>query len=58
MSYIATTFKEFVRHQLNEETKQPPLVKEISTNGKALVEELIEKYNELIKEYDNLSRLY
>ena len=60
MTYLSKTFKDFVRNKLNEETnKESPneqlIANEIKFNGKAWVEELIEKYTELIQEYDNLS---
>ncbi len=58
MSHISKSFKDFVRQQLNEEISQQPIITEIKNNGKAWVEELIEKYNELIQEYDYLSRQF
>ena len=59
MTYLSKTFKDFVRHNLNEEVKKEPeqlIAMEIKTHGTAWVEELIEKYTELIQEYDNLSK--
>ncbi len=60
MIYLKRTFKDFVRHKLNEEVKKEPaqeqlIAMEVKAHGKAWVEELIEKYTELIQEYDNLS---
>jgi hypothetical protein len=62
MTYLKKNFKDFVRHNLNEVVKkdlnQEQLIHlEIKKNGKAWVEELIERYTELIAEYDNLSKL-
>jgi len=61
MNHLSTSFKDFMRNKLYEETIKETLspeqsfVNEIKENGVAWVEELIEKYTELIQEYDNLS---
>ena len=59
MKYVTKTFKDFVHHNLNEVTRNseridPSIAHEIKLNGKVWVEELIEKYQELLNEYDNL----
>jgi len=61
MKHLSTNFKDFIRNKLYEQTiketlsPEQSLVNEIKENGVAWVEELIEKYTELIQEYDNLS---
>jgi hypothetical protein len=62
MTYLKKNFKDFVRHNLNEQVKKDPeqeqlIHLEIKQHGKIWVEELIERYTELIAEYDNLSNV-
>jgi len=61
MNYVTKNFKEFLRNKLNEVAKKPePEPAAINDNRPittAWIYEMQEKFNEICKDYDDLSKL-